>query len=70
MPEPDDRPEIEVTPEMIEAGADIIRSRDLDFYRATEIAEEVFKTMLSCKSHGAAGGKDGANPKTARNPKG
>ena len=46
--------EIEITPEMIEAGADVIRSRDLDSHRAVEIAEEVFRTMLSCRSHAAA----------------
>jgi hypothetical protein len=49
------RDEIEITPEMIEAGADVIRSRDLDFYRAAEVAEEVFKTMLSCTCYVAAG---------------
>lgn len=54
----DDAPslaEIEITPEMIEAGADIILGYDLEDLRAHQIAELVFKTMLSCRSREIAG---------------
>jgi hypothetical protein len=39
--------EIEITPEMIEAGADVIRFHSLDDHRATEIAALVFRAMAS-----------------------
>jgi hypothetical protein len=41
--------EIEITEEMIEAGADVIRFHSLDDYRATEIALLVFRSMASCR---------------------
>jgi hypothetical protein len=57
---PRDRPapadgEFEITPEMIEAGADIILGCDLEEYRAHQIAEMVFKAMVACKGHATAG---------------
>lgn len=49
------REEIEITPEMIEAGADVILGCDLEFYRPTEVAEMVFKTMASLRSRDLSG---------------
>lgn len=49
MPELDAPEEIEITPEMIEAGADVIRTLDLEHHPAVAVAEEVFRTMLSCR---------------------
>lgn len=42
--------DIAITPEMIEAGADVILGCDLEEYRAHQIAEMVFKAMLLCRS--------------------
>jgi hypothetical protein len=42
-----DGKEIEVTPEMIEAGADILRSFNEDFESYESMAEEIFVAMIS-----------------------
>jgi hypothetical protein len=50
-PAPGDAPVLpEITPEMIEAGADVILGCDLEFFRAHQIAEMVFNTMLACRN--------------------
>ena len=46
MPDIPVLPDIEITPEMIEAGVLVLLGYDPDFSNEEDIAVEIFKTML------------------------
>jgi hypothetical protein len=57
-PTPPDGDEIEVTPEMIEAGADAVRVFDGGYMETAEFAaERIYRVMVSTKAMGLAYGR-------------